>query len=124
MPKALVVDDSRAMRMILARTLRGAGLEVAEAASGKEALEVLGREAGSVRLILIDWNMPAMSGLEVVKEVRSRRELDAVRLVMVTTETGVEQMSQALTAGANEYLMKPFTQEAVESKLRLLGILE
>lgn len=123
MSKALVVDDSRAMRMILSRTLAEAGFEVAQAANGREALETMERDGAAIGLVLLDWNMPEMSGIEVVEQLRARRAFDGVRLVMVTTETEIEQMARALEAGADEYVMKPFTREAVEDKLRLIGVL-
>ncbi len=123
MSKALVVDDSRAMRMILAKTLTEAGFEVAQAANGRDALEIMEREGNSIGLLLLDWNMPEVSGIEVLEHLRARRVYDSVRVVMVTTETEIEQMTRALEAGADEYVMKPFTREAVEDKLRLIGVL-
>ena len=123
MPRALVVDDSRAMRMILSRTLAQSGFEVLQAANGREALEVMDREGSSIALMLLDWNMPEVTGIEVVEKVRAQSAFSGVRLVMVTTETEIEQMTRALEAGADEYVMKPFTREAVEDKLRLIGVL-
>jgi two-component system chemotaxis response regulator CheY len=122
--KALVVDDSRAMRLILSKALTGWGFDVAQAPDGKQALETMDREGGSIQLVLVDWNMPELSGLEFVQRVRARPVFKDVRLVMVTTETEMEQMARALEAGADEYVMKPFTKEAVQDKLRLLGVLE
>jgi two-component system chemotaxis response regulator CheY len=124
MSKAMVIDDSRAIRMILARTLRQLGYEVAEAQDGREALAVLDRNAAEVELILVDWNMPEMNGLEFIKRVRAQDRYKDLKLMMVTTETQVEQMMAALDAGANEYVMKPFTREVIEDKLRVLGILQ
>ena len=123
MPKALVVDDSRAMRMILSKTLAQSGFDVVHAANGREALETMEREGASIGLVLLDWNMPEVSGIEVVERLRSQSAFNGVRLVMVTTETEIEQMARALEAGADEYIMKPFTREAVEDKLRLIGVL-
>ncbi len=108
--------------MILARAVKEAGFDVSQAGNGKEALDIIDREGASLQLILVDWNMPGMSGLEVVQQIRARPELRDVRLMMVTTETEIEQMTRALEAGANEYLMKPFTREAIEDKLRLMGV--
>lgn len=122
MPKALVVDDSRAIRMILARTLRELGFEVREAGNGREALEVLDAEKSGVQLVLADWNMPEMNGLELVKQLRRNPELASVVVVMVTTETELDKMTAALEAGANEYVMKPFTPEILAEKLELAGI--
>jgi two-component system chemotaxis response regulator CheY len=123
MSKALVVDDSRAVRMVLSRTLRELGFEVLQAADGREALELMSRERPAVDLALVDWNMPEMNGLELVRRLRAEPRYEAVRLMMVTTETEMEQIVLALEAGANEYMMKPFTREAVEDKLRLLGVI-
>jgi two-component system chemotaxis response regulator CheY len=118
MTRALVVDDSRAMRMILSRTLAESGFDVLQAADGKEALATMEREGASIGLVLVDWNMPELTGLEFVERVRAKPAFNSVRLVMVTTETEIEQMVRALDAGANEYLMKPFTREAVVDKVR------
>jgi two-component system chemotaxis response regulator CheY len=121
MPNAIVVDDSRAIRMILSRTLRELGFEVREAGNGAEALASLssGPPAG---LVMADWNMPVMDGLELLRRIRASAEFGKVPVVMVTTEAEVEQMSTALEAGATEYIMKPFTKEILADKLRLAGL--
>ena len=121
MSRALVVDDSRAMRMILSKTLAESGFEVMQASNGREAIEIMDREGPAIGLVLLDWNMPEVTGIEVVETLRSQKTFNTVRLVMVTTETEIEQMARALEAGADEYVMKPFTREAVEDKLRLIG---
>jgi two-component system, chemotaxis family, chemotaxis protein CheY len=121
MYKAMVVDDSRTMRTILSRVLAEAGFEVHQEANGRDALDYLQRGGASLRLILVDWNMPEMTGLEFVRAVRSRPEFLPVRILMVTTETEIEQMARALAAGADEYLMKPFTVDALKDKLELMG---
>jgi two-component system, chemotaxis family, chemotaxis protein CheY len=123
MPRALVVDDSRAMRMILSKTLIECGFEIVQAANGRDALETMDREGHSIDVVLLDWNMPELPGIEVVEKLRSQSAFSGVRVVMVTTETEIEQMARALAAGADEYIMKPFTREAVEDKLRLIGVL-
>lgn len=120
-PRALVIDDSRTVRLIIGRVLADLGLEVTEAGNGREGLEQL-RRAPDVGLVLVDWNMPVMDGLEFVTAVRAHRAYDAVRLVMVTTETEQEQVRRALAAGANEYVMKPFTREILVAKLSLLDV--
>ena len=120
MPKALVIDDSRSMRMIVGRTLRELGFEVAEAGNGEEGLACL-RKDPEVHLILCDWNMPVMDGLAFIQHLRSDARYTSSLVVMVTTETEITQMMRALEAGANEYVMKPFTRETIEEKLRLLG---
>jgi two-component system chemotaxis response regulator CheY len=122
MPKALVVDDSKAIRMILARILKQLGFEVCEAANGREALEVIAIEGVAVTLVLADWNMPEMNGLELLKQLRRDPRLASLIVVMVTTETELDHMTAALEAGANEYVMKPFTKEILVEKLQLAGV--
>ncbi len=118
---ALAIDDSRAMRMILAQILRALGFEVTEAANGQEALERL-KYAGHVDLALVDWNMPVMSGIEFVKAVRADPRYADIRLMMVTTENEVSKIEEALEAGADEYVMKPFSRCVIREKLELLGV--
>ncbi len=122
MARALVVDDSRAIRMILAKILKELGFEVREAANGREAWEVIEAEKTAVSLVLSDWNMPEVNGLELLKRLRQDPELSSLVVVMVTTETELEQMAVALEAGANEYIMKPFTKEILMEKLQMVGI--
>jgi two-component system chemotaxis response regulator CheY len=120
--QALIIDDSKAMRSILKRLLGEMGFgPIHEAANGSDALAALSY-LKETRLILVDWNMPEMNGLEFVTAVRSNPQFNSVRLMMVTTETEIEQVQKALDAGANEYLMKPFTGEVLREKLNLLGL--
>ena len=122
MAHALVVDDSRAVRKLLAQTLGDLGYETSEAENGKTALAVLQACTTPPELILTDWNMPEMNGLDLLKAVRNKPEYHSVPIVMVTTETEMEHMAAALEAGANEYVMKPFTRDILADKLRLAGI--
>ncbi len=117
--KALVVDDSRAMRMILAKILRGLGMWVSEAENGDEALHALSDEPD---LVLVDWNMPVMSGFDFVVAARGAAYSYPGRIMLVTAETEADHVASALRAGADEYLMKPFDTEAVVEKLRLLDL--
>ncbi|HEY8927438.1 MAG TPA: response regulator [Polyangia bacterium] len=119
--RALVVDDSRALRMLMKKILVEMGFEIVEAGHGKEALERLAA-VGTVTLALVDWNMPEMNGLDFVKALRSDDNYADVKVVMVTTETEMPRMIAALEAGANEYLMKPFTKESLREKLSMVGI--
>lgn len=119
--RALIVDDSRATRAILRRALVHRGFEVLEAVDGRDALDRL-EQAGAVDLALVDWNMPRMTGYELLCAMRARRDFDRVAVMMVTTETEPEQMTRALAAGANEYVMKPFTEQVLGEKLLLLGL--
>ncbi len=110
--RALVVDDSRAIRTILSQILKGIGFEVADASNGREGLERL-KTIPRPDVMLVDWNMPEMNGYEFLCAVRADPAYSDSRVMMVTTETEVEQMIKALTAGANEYVMKPFTKEVI-----------
>ena len=119
--RVLIIDDSRAIRVMLGRMLTDLGHEVEHAADGREALDHL-EQCGSdlPDLILVDWNMPVMDGYSFLKEVRGRGDLRALTMMMVTTEVESEQMVRALAAGANEYLMKPFAKEDLLAKIELL----
>jgi len=119
--RALVVDDSRAIRSIIGKTVRELGFEVLEAGHGVEALARLA-EHGKVDLILVDWNMPEMNGFDFLCKVRENLDWKDTVIMMVTTETEMSQMQRALEAGANEYVMKPFTKDVLREKLQLVGL--
>ena len=119
--RALIIDDSRAMRSILAGILDEAGFETVAAADAEEALALLESDR-KFELALVDWNLPAMSGLELVVALRKVPELEDLRLMMVTTETELDRVREALDSGADEYIMKPFDKEMLLEKLTLLGI--
>ncbi|MBP3954223.1 response regulator [Gemmata sp. G18] len=119
--RAMVLDDSRTVRLIIGKILTEMGIEVIEAGNGREGLDRM-RANPDLGLVLVDWNMPELNGLEFIKAVRATRAYDPVRLVMVTTETEQEQVVRALDAGANEYVMKPFTKEILVAKLSLLDV--
>ncbi len=121
--QALVIDDSRTMRILLRRQLEQLGYDVLEAADGQQALDVLEahRDAPPV-LATVDWNMPVMNGLDFVKSVRADGGFRDLTLMMVTTEAEHGQIVRALAAGAHEYLIKPFTGEALVDKLDYLGL--
>jgi two-component system chemotaxis response regulator CheY len=117
--RALIIDDSSSTRKILGQFMRQMNYEIIEAGDGKEALQRF-EEASDITVALVDWNMPVMNGLEFVRRLRENREHDDVKLMMVTTEHDAEHIEQALLAGANEFVMKPFTFEVLEEKLALL----
>jgi two-component system chemotaxis response regulator CheY len=119
--RALILDDSRAIRLILTRLLSDLGFEVEQAENGARGLEALRHQPG-FDLALVDWNMPEMNGLQFVEAVRANPHWRAMRLMMVTTETEQSQMARALQAGADEYVMKPFTREVITEKLAILGL--
>jgi two-component system chemotaxis response regulator CheY len=118
--RALIVDDSKAMRTILRKIVAECGFdEVVEAENGVQALVQL-RKAGAPDLVLVDWNMPEMTGIEFVTRVRKDDAFDASMLMMVTTETEPARITEALVAGADEYVMKPFTADALREKINLM----
>jgi len=109
------------MRSILAEILGDLGFEVAPAVDAEEALEILDNDQ-DFKLALVDWNLPGMSGLDLVIAIRERSVLGDIKLMMVTTETQLGRVVEALDAGADEYIMKPFDREMLLEKLVLLGI--
>jgi two-component system chemotaxis response regulator CheY len=118
--KAIVVDDCRAVRRAIRSSLAQKGFDVVEAEDGRQALDEL-RLHGPFDLALVDWKMPAMSGYDLILEVRKDAQMDAMSIMMVTAQTDLVDVQAALGAGADEYIMKPFTEEAFRDKLVLLG---
>jgi two-component system, chemotaxis family, chemotaxis protein CheY len=119
---ALVIDDSSFMRKVLGQMLGNLGFEVIEANNGFEGLTRLREMDRSAHLVMVDWNMPEMDGLDFVRAVRAEATFDRLPLIMVTTNNETQHIATALEAGANEYIMKPFTQDVVRDKLELLGL--
>ena len=118
---ALIIDDSRTMRSILRRIVTELGFETTEAGNGQEALDHL--ESGlTPDICIIDWNMPLMDGYTFVTRVRADERWRNVTLMMVTTESEHGQIVRALAAGAHEYVIKPFTPDAIIEKMELLGL--
>jgi two-component system, chemotaxis family, chemotaxis protein CheY len=116
--KILLVDDSSVMRKLVARSIRQTGLDVeitAEAGNGKEALAIL--QGQPIDLVLCDWNMPEMNGLEFIAAARGTHQTP---IVMLTTEGTAEKAQEAMAAGASGYLTKPFTPDALQAKIKLL----
>jgi two-component system chemotaxis response regulator CheY len=116
--RTLIVDDSSVMRKIVERSLRQAGLDplvVHEAGSGTEGLEIL--KVKQVDLILSDINMPSMDGLEFLRQIRLQNLAPGVPVVMITTESSEEHVRQAILAGAQGYIRKPFTAEQVKERV-------
>ncbi len=119
-PRALVIDDSRAVRSIIRQILSELAFEVHEAEDGAAALRKV-EELGGVDLATVDWNMPVRDGLQFVPELRQHPEHARTCLVMVTTETDMDHVRRALEAGADEFVMKPFTKEVILGKLDIAG---
>ena len=119
MYKVLVVDDSKAIREIEKKYLEEMGFEVLEASNGEEALKIL-EDNSDIKLILLDWHMPVMNGYEFLLKLRANPKWSDVKVMMVTTENQQKSIIDAIMAGANEYLMKPFDKEMLEAKIKYL----
>jgi two-component system chemotaxis response regulator CheY len=117
---ALVIDDSKPIRTVLRKQLRQLGFDVTEAEDGLQGLARL-KNMNQVDLVLVDWNMPEMDGIAFVRAVRADSDYATLPLMMVTTNVELSEVSRALEAGVNEYIMKPFTVEILREKLELLG---
>ena len=112
----LIVDDSSTMRRIIINTLNKLGhQDVPEAGNGKEGLERL--TAGPVDMIITDWNMPEMSGIEFIRAVRASSNVKDVPVLMVTTNAAKDDIVEALKAGVNSYVVKPFTPDTMKEKI-------
>jgi len=115
-PRILVVDDSRAQRMLLASTLRRGGFEVFEADGGEAALALM--EAHGLRLVLSDWMMPGMTGLDLCRAVRARQEGDYVYFILLTSKSEQAEVAQGLEVGADDFLTKPVTGDELRARLK------
>lgn len=119
--RALIIDDSRANRMVLQRFLKEFGFETTEAENALDAIWQLNR-GQDIALITVDYNMPKMTGTQFVRLVREKPELSEMKILMITSDTNPQRRTEALQAGTNEFLVKPFTKEMLEEKLSALGI--
>jgi two-component system chemotaxis response regulator CheY len=120
--RALIVDDSRFVRGFLRGLLEERGIECQEAVDGQAGLDRLHGEV-TFDLALVDWNMPVMNGIDMLTRMRAEG-FAGVKVMMVTTEAENDFITAALDAGADEYLMKPFDNEALSEKLAMLGLAE
>jgi two-component system chemotaxis response regulator CheY len=120
MKTCLIVDDSKVIRKVSRHILESLEFEVEEAGDGAEALSHCAERMPE--LILLDWNMPVMSGIEFIKLLRQREGDNQPKVVFCTTENDVAHIREALQAGADEYVMKPFDRETLLIKLQLIGV--
>ena len=119
--RTLVVDDSRVIRTIVGRALQELGFQPRRPATARGRPGKTGARR-TPAVVMIDWNMPEVNGLEMVKTVRANPAWADVKLIMITSENEIERVQTALEAGADEYIMKPFTKEMIQEKLMLLGV--
>ncbi|RMD63479.1 MAG: response regulator [Alphaproteobacteria bacterium] len=121
MKSCLIVDDSKVVRMVARKILEALDFEIGEAADGEEALSACRNSMPTV--VLLDWNMPVKSGIEFLRELRAMQGVEQPKVVFCTTENDIAHIQEALEAGADEYIMKPFDSEIIESKLVQVGVL-
>ena len=119
MKSCLIVDDSRVIRRVSRHILETLDFEVEEAENGQEGLDAC--EANMPDVVLLDWNMPVMTGIEFITQLRQRPDGDKPKVVFCTTENDVAHIREAIQAGADEYVMKPFDHETLQIKLQLVG---
>ena len=121
MKQCLVVDDSSVIRKVARRILEDMNFEITEAEDGQQALDECRKTMPDA--ILLDWNMPVMDGLQFLRELRKLPGGDSPVVVFCTTENDIEHIQQAVEAGANEYIMKPFDSEIIQAKFAQVGLL-
>jgi two-component system chemotaxis response regulator CheY len=117
----LIVDDSRFIRTVARRILEQLGFQTEEAENGKLALDACTRRMPDA--VLLDWNMPVMNGIEFLRELREKNGAESPIVVFCTTENDMAHIREALAAGANEYIMKPFDRDIIEAKFMQAGLL-
>lgn len=122
MKTMLLVDDSRAVRLLGKRIVQPLGFEILEAEDGQRALEAV-QTHPEIDVVLLDWNMPIMDGLTFLKAMRANSNLSQPKVVMCTTENDMARIMEAMQSGANEYVMKPFTEDIIREKLETIGSL-
>ena len=122
MKHCLVVDDSKIVRKIVRKIVENLGFGVIEAEHGREAIDQI--RAHPVDVIISDWNMPVMDGMECMKEIRADATINQPKIIFCTTENEFTKIQQAIMAGADEYVMKPFDEAIIAGKMRQLGIIE
>ena len=121
MKTCLIVDDSRMIRRVASRILKDLKFETSEAENGQDALDLC--RVDMPNAILLDWNMPVKSGLDFIKELRAVPKGEEPIVVFCTAERDIMKITQALDAGANEYIMKPFDSDIIESKFHQAGLI-
>lgn len=121
MKTCLIVDDSGIVRKVARRIVEPLDFEVSEAENGQVALEHCEKQIPTA--ILLDWNMPVMTGIEFLRKLRAMEGGDAPKVVFCTTENEMPKIQEAIMAGANEYVMKPFDEEIIQSKFQTVGLI-
>jgi two-component system chemotaxis response regulator CheY len=118
----LIVEDSRVIRRVTVTIMEGFGFKCIEAENGQEGVDACQKEMPAV--VLLDWNMPVMSGIDFLRKLRGMPKGDGPIVIFCTTENDFNHIQEGMAAGANEYIMKPFDSDIIKSKLQLLGLIE
>lgn len=121
MKRCLIVDDSKIVRKVMRKIIEPIGFDIAEAENGLEALEISKKE--TFQLVMLDWNMPVMTGIEFLKLLRALPDIEQPQVIFCTTENEFSKIQEALMLGANEYVMKPFDEDIIRGKLEQLGLI-
>ncbi|GIK97703.1 MAG: response regulator [Alphaproteobacteria bacterium] len=121
MKQCLIVDDSKVVRMVARKILEGLNFEIEEAENGQVAIDACRRQMPDA--ILLDWNMPIMNGIDFLRDLRKMDGGGAPVVVFCTTENDIAHIREAIGAGANEYIMKPFDSEIIEAKFAQAGLI-
>ncbi|PZU60564.1 MAG: two-component system response regulator [Sphingobium sp.] len=121
MKNCLVVDDSKVIRKVARHILESLDINVTEACDGQDALTQC--EAAVPDVVLLDWNMPVMSGMEFLQALSTTKIASRPKVIFCTTENGIGHIKAAVEAGADEYVMKPFDRDTLESKLQIVGVI-
>ena len=122
MKSCLIVDDSRVVRKVASRIAHGLGFECREAEDGQQAYESCSESMPDA--IILDWNMPVMTGIEFLEKLRKMENGDYPKVVFCTTENDISHIQRAMDSGADEYIMKPFDSEIIETKFIQIGLLD
>jgi len=116
--KVIVADDSRLIRGIIEKTAASIGFEAVQAGNGEEALNILEADGREINLVLLDWNMPILSGIDVIKKMRGDDRFKMIPVLMISTESEDDRIKEAINAGAQGYLTKPFTTDKLLDAIR------
>jgi len=116
--KAIVADDSRLIRGIIEKTAASIGFEVVQAGNGEEAMNILEADGSEINLVLLDWNMPVLNGIDVIKKMRGDDRFKMIPVLMISTESEDDRIKEAINAGAQGYLTKPFTTDKLLDAIR------
>ena len=122
MKKCLVVDDSRVVRKVASRIASELGFECLEAEDGQQAYDLCAKSMPEA--ILLDWNMPVMSGIEFLEKLRKMEGGDYPKVIFCTTENNMSHIERAISSGADEYIMKPFDTDIIQSKFEEVGLID